>query len=135
MSSVFKTSYLIFNPLVEMSLTPEFELMSPWAFVTLNPGYVAQVQQQIQVLAAEQRSIEEQSRGLGSRRERLGADRNALAAPDEVRLQNLQDQREDAQEAAEVGVAIVKDSAVFEFVQLDHLTKTYIKTNMAKKLK
>ena len=38
-------------------------------------------------------------------------------------------------EAAEVGVGIVKDSAVFEFVQLDHLTKTYIKTNMAKKSK
>ncbi len=38
-------------------------------------------------------------------------------------------------EASEVGVAIVKDSAVFEFVQLDHLTKTYIKTNMTKKLK
>ena len=49
---------------------------------------VTQVQQQIQVLAAEQRSIEEQSRGLGQRRERLAADRNALAAPDEARVQN-----------------------------------------------
>jgi hypothetical protein len=50
------------------------------------------VQQQIQVLAAEQRSIEEQSRQLDTRRERLGADRNALAAPDEARLLNLRSQ-------------------------------------------
>ena len=63
---------------------------------------VAQVQQQIQVLAADQRSIEEQSRQLGSRRERLSADRNALAAPDEARLLNLQSQLELAQETASV---------------------------------
>ena len=63
---------------------------------------VAQVQQQIQVLAAEQRSIEEQSRQSGSRRERLMADRNALAAPDEARLLALQAQLEAAQETASV---------------------------------
>ncbi len=66
---------------------------------------VAQVQQQIQVLAAEQRSIEEQWRQQGSRRERLNADRNALAAPDEVRLGNLQDQLLQAQESASVAEA------------------------------
>ena len=63
---------------------------------------VVQVQQQIQVLAAEQRSIEEQSRGLSVRRERLGADRNVLSAPDEARLQDVQQQYEDAQEANNV---------------------------------
>ncbi|MDO9197514.1 chromosome segregation protein SMC, partial [Rhodoferax sp.] len=63
---------------------------------------VAQVQQQIQVLAADQRSIEEQSRQLTGRRERLSADRNALAAPDEARLVNLQSQLEQAQETASV---------------------------------
>ena len=63
---------------------------------------VAQVQQQIQVLAAEQRSVEEQSRQAGSRRERLTADRNALAAPDEARLLALQEQVEAAQETASV---------------------------------
>ena len=63
---------------------------------------VAQVQQQIQVLAAEQRSIEEQSRQFGGRRERLTADRNALAAPDEARLLALQAQLEAAQETASV---------------------------------
>jgi chromosome segregation protein len=64
-------------------------------------GAVTQVQQQIQVLAADQRNIEEQSRQLGQRRERLVSDRNALAAPDEVRLANLQGQLAGAQQAAE----------------------------------
>lgn len=68
-------------------------------------GAVAQVQQQIQVLAADQRNIEEQSRQLNQRRERLVADRNALAAPDEARLANLQQQFEAAREAAETADA------------------------------
>jgi chromosome segregation protein len=58
------------------------------------------VQQQIQVLAAEQRSIEEQSRQLVGRRERLSIDKSALIAPDEVRLQNLQSQLDQALETA-----------------------------------
>ena len=66
---------------------------------------VAQVQQQIQVLAADQRSIEEQSRQLSSRREKLSVDRNALAAPDEARLVNLQTQLSVAQESASVADA------------------------------
>jgi chromosome segregation protein len=53
---------------------------------------VVQVQQQIGVLAADQRNIEEQSRQLDQRRERLLIDRNALAAPDEARLHSLQEQ-------------------------------------------
>lgn len=68
-------------------------------------GAVAQVQQQIQVLAADQRNIEEQSRQLNQRRERLVADRNALSAPDEQRLANLQQQLQAAQEAAETADA------------------------------
>lgn len=68
-------------------------------------GAVAQVQQQIQVLAADQRNIEEQSRQQNLRRERLTADRNALAAPDEARLVNLQAQSEQAREAAETAYA------------------------------
>ncbi|MDR3452304.1 MAG: chromosome segregation protein SMC [Rhodoferax sp.] len=66
---------------------------------------VGQVQQQIQVLAAEQRSIEEQSRQLNQRRERLAADKNALAAPDEARLVNLNSQLAAAQESASVADA------------------------------
>ncbi|MDO8251608.1 MAG: chromosome segregation protein SMC, partial [Rhodoferax sp.] len=66
---------------------------------------VSQVQQQIQVLAADQRSIEEQARQFTTRRERLSADRNALAAPDEARLLNLQSQLDQAQETASVAEA------------------------------
>jgi chromosome segregation protein len=66
---------------------------------------VGQVQQQIQVLAADQRSIEEQSRQLNGRREKLSVDRNALAAPDEARLVNLQTQLSEAQESAGVADA------------------------------
>lgn len=61
---------------------------------------VAQVQQQIQVLAADQRNIEDQHRQLTQRAERLRSDQNALAAPDESRLRELQEQLAAAQEAA-----------------------------------
>ena len=36
------------------------------------------------------------------------------------------------EDAKEVGIAMVQDSAVFEYLQLDHLTKSYIKTKLAK---
>lgn len=70
---------------------------------------VAQVQQQIQVLAAEQRSIDEQVRQLNQRRERLLADRNALGAPDEARLQEVQGQLDAASEAAELAEAVLHE--------------------------
>jgi chromosome segregation protein len=63
-------------------------------------GAVALVQQQIQVLAAEQRSIEEQARQFSERRERLEGDQRALAAPDEQRLRNLQTQWDEARQWA-----------------------------------
>jgi chromosome segregation protein len=86
---------------------PELEesLRQAQAKSTEQRGTVAQVQQQIQVLAADQRNIEEQSRQLNQRREKLAADRNALAAPDEARLTNLQTQFATAQEAAETADA------------------------------
>jgi chromosome segregation protein len=63
---------------------------------------VAQVQQQIQVLAAESRNIEEQSRQLKTRRERLGGERQGLALPDTRRLTELQAQSVAAGEAQAV---------------------------------
>lgn len=36
------------------------------------------------------------------------------------------------EEAKEVGIAVVHDSAVFEYLQLDHLAKSYIKAKLAK---
>ncbi|RZI96547.1 MAG: chromosome segregation protein SMC, partial [Variovorax sp.] len=70
---------------------------------------VVQVQQQIQVLAADQRNIEDQNRQLTQRSERLRADKNALAAPDEARLRDLQSQLDSAQEAASEADARLQD--------------------------
>jgi chromosome segregation protein len=75
-------------------------------------GSVVQVQQQIQVLAADQRNIEEQSRSLHARQERLSADKNALAAPDDVRLNNLKEQLQEAQVQAEVTAAQLEELQV-----------------------
>lgn len=72
-------------------------------------GSVTQVQQQIQVLAAEQRNIEEQSRQLNQRRERLVTDRNALAAPDEARLAQSQASFQQAEQAAELAEAVLHE--------------------------
>ncbi len=74
---------------------------------------VTQVQQQIQVLAAEQRNISEQSRSLNQRRDRLSADQQQLNAPDEERLTQLSNQLAQAQEAlamAEARLAELQDS-------------------------
>ena len=86
---------------------PDLEdaLRQAQARATEQRASVSQVQQQIQVLAADQRNIEEQSRTLTLRREKLSADRNALAAPDEARLLNLQQQLAAAQESAETADA------------------------------
>ena len=70
---------------------------------------VSQVQQQIQVLAADQRNIEDQSRQITLRRERLLADRNALDAPDEQRLIALQSQLAQANEESKVHSASLAD--------------------------
>ena len=63
---------------------------------------VAQVQQQIQVLAAESRSIEEQSRALKGRRERLAGERQGLQAPDMIKLEALTLQEAGAVEVHEI---------------------------------
>ena len=63
---------------------------------------VTQVQQQIQVLAADSRNIEEQSRQLKTRRERLAGERQGLQAPDMARLDALKVQEAAAAESHEV---------------------------------
>ena len=67
----------------------EAGLQTAQAAADTQRSAVAQVQQEIQVLAAEQRSMQEQERQLQGRSERLGADRQALAAPDDAQLQTL----------------------------------------------
>ncbi len=74
---------------------------------------VMQVQQQIQVLAAEQRSIDEQTRQQNQRRDRLAADRKALAAPEEARLLQMQTQlaaSEEQQDILHTRLAALQDS-------------------------
>ena len=66
---------------------------------------VAQVQQQIQVLAADSRNIEEQSRGMKGRRERLSGERQGLQAPDLVKLDALKLQEAAASETHQVADA------------------------------
>jgi len=72
-------------------------------------GSVVQVQQQIQVLAADQRNIEDQTRQLSLRQERLIADRNALDAPDEQRLVQLQEQLADADSLTKLTSGTLQD--------------------------
>ncbi|MDP1901685.1 MAG: chromosome segregation protein SMC [Rubrivivax sp.] len=64
-------------------------------------GLVAQVQQQIQVLAADSRHLEDQSRQLRTRRERLAGERQGLQAPDLARLEALTQQEMEAAQASE----------------------------------
>ncbi len=63
-------------------------------------GRAGSVQQQIQVLAAEQRALDEQRRQLEVRRERLGAEQRRLAPPDIGRLAALEAGRTGAESAA-----------------------------------
>ena len=55
-------------------------------------GVAAQVQQQIQLLAAESRNVDDQARQVQQRRERLRTEVQALVAPDQARLQDLKQQ-------------------------------------------
>ncbi len=52
-------------------------------------GKVAEVQQQIQLIAADSRNIDEQTRSLRGRREKLAGERQGLSAPDSARLAAL----------------------------------------------
>jgi chromosome segregation protein len=63
---------------------------------------VAQVQQQIQVLAADSRNIEEQSRALKGRRERLAAEKHGLQAPDMARIDSLRGDEAAANEQRDI---------------------------------
>jgi chromosome segregation protein len=60
---------------------------------------VGAVQQQIQVLAAESRNLDDQKRQFNARRDKLAAERSQLAAPDADRLAELKAQHGVADEA------------------------------------
>ena len=70
---------------------------------------VVQIQQQIQVLGAEQRGMETQIRQLQQRHERLSIERKALVAPDADKLEALELELETAQEAAVIAEARLQE--------------------------
>ena len=75
---------------------------------------VVQLQQQLQVLAAEQRHAEEQLRTAGLRHARLTADRSALRAPDPAGFDGLTlqlGQAREAHAATQAGVQQLTDAA------------------------
>ncbi|MEI7465341.1 MAG: chromosome segregation protein SMC [Burkholderiales bacterium] len=63
---------------------------------------VASVQQQIQVLASDSRNIEDQSRQLVARRDRLAGEKRQLAAPDAERISQLKQQFGSVEAAREI---------------------------------
>jgi chromosome segregation protein len=60
---------------------------------------VTEVQQQIQLLAADSRNVDEQARALRGRRDKLATERQSLTAPDSVRLAALKESSGQAAEA------------------------------------
>ena len=86
---------------------PEKEALLESAQVRANEQRhaVSQVQQRIQVLAADQRNIEEQSKQLLLRKERLSHDQQSLAAPDHQKMDHLKVQLQDAQGQSEMFAA------------------------------
>ena len=68
---------------------------------TAQRGEAMGVQQQIQVLAAEQRGLDEQTRRLVQRQERLRAEQQALDTPDEAGLAQAEARLAEAREATE----------------------------------
>ncbi len=73
---------------------------------------VVAVQQQIQVLAADSRNIEEQRRSLSTRRDKLDAEKRQLATPDLAELDALKLRSADADERAAVTSAQLDDVAM-----------------------
>jgi len=81
--------------------TPELEDAFKQAQTHANEQrqQVVQIQQQIQVLAAELRNTSEQTQQLQQRRTRLVSDLSALQAPDPERLSQVNQQQQEAQQA------------------------------------
>ena len=94
--------------LAEQVPTAEEVLRDAQAAATAQRGAVVQVQQQIQVLAAESRSLDEQSRQLRARRDRLAGERRGLAAPDAQVLQRLEEDLEAARAVHEEAEALLQ---------------------------
>ncbi len=84
---------------------------------------VAQIRQQIQVLAAESRSAEEQVRQLSTRRQRLHSEQQQGAGPDHQRLSVAQAQLAQAQEAQAISEARLHELSE-QLLALDEARRT-----------
>ena len=90
----------------------EASLRAAQAALNAQRGAVAEIQQQIQVLAAESRSTQEQRRRIEESRERLSGESRQLAEPDVERLADLTQRfgvAGEAQTAAETKVATLNE--------------------------
>jgi len=83
------------------SQTPQLEenLRQKQKDVAVQRDVVLKIQQQIQILASEQRMFDEQLRALQHRQERLDAEKKQLTAPKQEHLTELRAQLEAVQEA------------------------------------
>ncbi len=79
----------------------EDQLRSAQQAANEQRNLVNQVQQQIQVLAAEQRAMSEQERQLSARHDKLSADQAALSTPDTQRLEQMEVQAQSQMQAFE----------------------------------
>ena len=96
----------------------EDSLRAAQAQAAAQRGAVGELQQQIRVLAAEGRSIDEQWRAATARQERLDAERRGLAVPERARLDALAADEAAAQAAREAAEARVHALAL-EVASLD----------------
>ncbi len=74
-------------------------------------GKAAEVQRDLQVLAAERRSAEEQLRGLRARRDRLDTERKGLVVPEDAKLVELDRRRREAKQLHDDTAARAEEAA------------------------
>ncbi|RZS57013.1 chromosome segregation protein SMC [Sphaerotilus mobilis] len=77
----------------------------------LQRGKAAEVQQQIQLLAAQSRNLDERRRELNQRRDRLAGERRNLVAPDADHLADLREQLAEAEALRDEADAQLQDLA------------------------
>ena len=95
---------------------------------------VAQVQQQIQLLATEQRLVDEQVRALSQRHERLHAEKTQLTLPDQMRLSQMKEQLAAAQEEQLIANARIEELAqtLPEFAEKRQAEQLQVNAELAK---
>lgn len=95
---------------------------------------VLQVQQQIQLLAAEQRMLDEQLRALQLRQERLNTDKKQLSLPNQEHLVRLKEQLVQAQQQQEIANAQFEElsQTIPEFSAKCDAEKLLLSTETAK---